>query len=272
MAAYANGELPAEALAIVETGTWLGKTVAIALAVNTAAAYKQMKAACAAEGKRLEIALPDGGYRSLATQAEMRADFYAHNYTRHNLDPGSTVAPAAAGYSNHGFGLCADIWGTGYAWAVANGGRFGFTRPFPVDDPHHFEHSGVAPSTSGTSPLTQKRKDQDMPAVIKRTTGTPEWSLIWPPLRGPSELERGYVVTVDAERAKWWARFYELGQGSEDLFERDEYVKAQEIARNDHAAWLAGVAAAQGAVRLTEDQVTAIATGVLNEVLTRLKG
>lgn len=108
-----------------------------------------------------------------------------------------------------------------------------------------------ATAGGGTTPLPNKRKDTDMPAVIKRATDTPEWSLIWPPLRGTSDLERGYEVTTDPERAKWWARFYELGQGTEDVFERDDYVKAQEFARLDHAAWLRGQAAQSFPTKIT---------------------
>ena len=79
-----------------------------------------------------------------------------------------------------------------------------------------------------------------MPAVIKRTEGPPEWSLVAPSLAGPSEIERGYVVTSDPKRALWWERFYELGSGTADAFGRDEYVAAQKYARLDHDAWLAG--------------------------------
>lgn len=80
----------------------------------------------------------------------------------------------------------------------------------------------------------------DMPAVIKRTDGTPEWSLVAPGLAGSTPLERGYVVTTDPKRALWWERFYEKGFGTADAFGRTEYVAAQAIARLDHAAWLAG--------------------------------
>jgi hypothetical protein len=96
--------------------------------------------------------------------------------------------------------------------------------------------------TSGgdTEPIPEPPEGVDMPAVIKRTEGTPEWSLVWPSLAGPSKLERGYVVTTDPKRARWWERFYELGHGTADGFGRDEYVEAQAMARLDHAAWVAG--------------------------------
>lgn len=67
--------------------------------------------------------------------------------------------------------------------------------------------------------------------------------MVWPPLRGPDEKQRGYIVTTDPERAKWWTRFYEAGFDASDKFSRAEYIKAQEMARLDHEAWLAGQSA-----------------------------
>ena len=96
------------------------------------------------------------------------------------------------------------------------------------------------PASGETAPITEPLKGVDMPAVIKRTEGTPEWSLVWPSLVGQSKLERGYVVTTDPKRALWWERFYENGSGTADGFGRDEYIAAQEFARLDHAAWRSG--------------------------------
>ena len=78
--------------------------------------------------------------------------------------------------------------------------------------------------------------------TMKRSEGTPEWSRIHPALVGPSDLERGYIVTTDPERAKLWARADKDGQGSEDSFKRDEYVAMQAQARLDHAAWTVAAA------------------------------
>jgi len=100
----------------------------------------------------------------------------------------------------------------------------------------------VGSSTAGgeATPISTTSEGDSMPAVIERTEGTPEWSLVWPSLAGPSAIERGYIVTRDRERAQWWERFYELGYGTADKFGRDEYIEAQKFARLDHAAWLAG--------------------------------
>jgi len=102
-------------------------------------------------------------------------------------------------------------------------------------------HKSTSQTSGGdTELIPEPPEGVDMPAVIKRTEGTPEWSLIWPSLVGPSTLERGYAVTTDPKRARWWERFYELGYGTADGFGRDEYVEAQAMARLDHAAWVAG--------------------------------
>jgi hypothetical protein len=100
-------------------------------------------------------------------------------------------------------------------------------------------HKGTSPASGGTTPIPETSKGVDMPAVIKRTEGDPEWSLIWPSLAGPSKLERGYIVTTDPKRALWWERFYELGSRTADEFKRGDYTAAQSFARLDHAAWLA---------------------------------
>lgn len=154
----ANGRLPASALTTVQTGRWAGRDVTIQLARSTATAYFRMAEACLKEtGRRtLQIALPAGGYRDYATQAAMRADWYAKRWDRYNLDRTSTVPPAPAGTSNHGLGLCADIWGTGYEWATDNCGRFGFSRPFPATDPHHFQHDGTTTAGGGMTPLLEE--------------------------------------------------------------------------------------------------------------------
>jgi hypothetical protein len=163
----ANGRLASSELLRVQTGRWAGREADIYLATGTGNAYLAMAAACRKEaGRSLEIAEPMGGYRPFSDQAQMRADWYAHNWTPYNLDPHSTVPPAPAGTSNHGFGICADIWGTGYQWAIQNAHRWGFSRPFPETDPHHFQHDGrTATSSTSSEPL-----DNTTPAPIRRNT------------------------------------------------------------------------------------------------------
>lgn len=127
----------------------------------------------------------------------------------------------------------------------------------------------TAPAGTGPRPLPRTWKDAEMPKVIRRTTGDPEWSLIWPPLRGATPIERGYIVTVDPVRAKWWARNYDAGQGNEDAFERAEYVEAQEMARLDHEAWLRGQpVGGQGAVEIDYARIKADLAGLIPSVET----
>lgn len=152
-----NGELRPEELRPIAEGEWLGRRVVIRLAVPAANAYTRMNNACWSETRQrqwLEPAFPDGGYRDLATQAEIREDWYAKRWARHNLDPNSKAAPALPGTSPHGDGLAVDIWGPGYEWAIHNGPRFGFTRPLAKLDPHHFVHDGrTATAALPTTPL-----------------------------------------------------------------------------------------------------------------------
>ena len=129
----------------------------------------------------------------------------------------------------------------------------------------------------GGTPITMRKRDLTMPALIKRTGGTSEWSLVWPALAGPTSLERGYIVTTDAVRAKWWARFYETGQGSEDQFDRNTYVEAQANARLDHSAWLLGQTApvvidyTKLAAAVKIPTLAEIATAVNDDAAARLK-
>lgn len=205
------------------------------LIATAAAAFFAARSAAAADGVALWIVEPAGAYRSYAIQYGMY--YYPERY---NLNPKNSLKGAAPGYSTHGWGNRIDVNAAALNWMIANGARFGWTREFGAVDPNHFKHDGRtavsgAGSSGGGVPIP--RKDNDMPALIKRNTTPPEWSLIHPALRGPSELERGYIVTADPVRAIWWARFYAEGSGSEDSFARDDYVAAQASARLDATAW-----------------------------------
>jgi len=208
------------------------------LATAAATAWQRMHvAAKAATGATLRITPPNGAYRDLAAQKYMFEN------------PLGPVPIAPPGFSSHGDGRAVDIsnFNQVYNWLRNHAHEFGFTQQFSTE-PWHWKHNGTSSAGGGTE-ITSK-KENDMPAVIKRTEGTPEWSLIWPPLAGVDDLQKGYVVTNDPERAKWWTRFYELGAGTEDKFTRDEYIAAQKYARLDHEAWLRGQVAG-GAQQLT---------------------
>jgi len=81
-----------------------------------------------------------------------------------------------------------------------------------------------------TSFYTAQKEDDDM-RLIRREGNTPEWSLFHPTLRGPSELERGYIVVADPEVAKGLARTWADGFGTEKSEPRDVYVGLQAAAR-----------------------------------------
>lgn len=67
--------------------------------------------------------------------------------------------------------------------------------------------------------------------LIRREGNTPEWSLFHPTLKGPSDLERGYIVTTDPTVARGWARTWSDGFGTEKAEPRDVYVEMQAAAR-----------------------------------------
>lgn len=120
---------------------------------------------------------------------------------------------------------------------------------------------GSKPAGGGGTavPIPEALEGVDMPAVIKRTEGVPEWSLVFPSLAGPSKLERGYVATTDPKRALWWERFYALGHNTADEFNKADYVAAQGYARKDHAAWLsAQPVATSGVVEIDYAKLAAL--------------
>ena len=91
----------------------------------------------------------------------------------------------------------------------------------------------------GTTVAPVEEEDDMKPIVFKRTTSGAEWSLIAPWLEGPSELERGYLVTADATVGLAWERMYAQGSGTGNNVDRAGYVAAQEQARILRAAWVA---------------------------------
>lgn len=94
----------------------------------------------------------------------------------------------------------------------------------------HFEHPDCRTWPIVTDPYTKPESDDDM-KLIRREGETPEWSLFHPTLRGPSDLERGYLVITDPEVAKGFARTWADGFGSEKGEPRDVYVTLQAAAR-----------------------------------------
>lgn len=154
----ANGAVPLSDLTVVQG--------AIELADDAAADYLAMRAAAIAARQSMSIALPAGGYRSLATQRAMIANPAAFNITK-------GIAIAAAGSSTHGLGECVDIVpATAVAWIEAHGGAFGFTRR-ASNDPNCFKHTPgthahITPASTGVA-TTVNRKKKTMEILFIRT-------------------------------------------------------------------------------------------------------
>lgn len=146
-----NGEVPLTRLVEVETGLFLE--------TQTAAAYRAMKAAAAADAVTLAIPRPAGAYRSLLVQQDMHDRPWLYN-----LDPNSSVPIAPAGSSTHGLGDRVDIVrGSAGDWAIANASRFGFVREFGAADPRHFRYLHPTWASVNLLPI-ESEEDDDMPA------------------------------------------------------------------------------------------------------------
>lgn len=158
-----NGDLPASLLVEVEPG--------LSLEPATAAAYKRMKDAAAQDGVTLAIPRPAGAYRSLFVQKDMRERGWLYN-----LDPTSSVALAAPGYSTHGLGDRVDIVrGAAGDWAIRNAHRFGFVREFGAADPRHFRFTKPTWAASAVIPIESEEDDMPHFDLIKTPDGTVWW-------------------------------------------------------------------------------------------------
>lgn len=100
-------------------------------------------------------------------------------------------------------------------------------------------------------------EENDMPKVIRRTGNYREWSLIWPPFIGADAgKELGYMTTTSAAVAKEWERAWAQGEGSADMLgakspsqdNRDDYMRQQAQAREQHKAWKRGMQTVIGSV------------------------
>lgn len=158
-----NGSLPASLLVEVEPG--------LSLEPATAEAYRRMKAAAAQDGVTLAIPRPAGAYRSLFVQKDMRERGWLYN-----LDPTSSVALAAPGYSTHGLGDRVDIVrGAAGDWAIRNAERFGFVREFGAADPRHFRFTKPTWAASAVIPIESEEDDMPHFDLIKTPDGTVWW-------------------------------------------------------------------------------------------------
>lgn len=122
---YENGRLPDSALTSIGIGSHR-------LAAPAADAFKQMRAAAAAEG--VDIGVTDS-YRSYDAQVDVarRKGLYSQG--------GLAAKP---GTSDHGLGLALDLDldATAQTWMRTNGKRFGFVEDTPRE-PWHWKFDGV---------------------------------------------------------------------------------------------------------------------------------
>lgn len=157
----ANGEVPASALALIQTGTYKGLAYSIYLETATAGAVEKARA----DGG-ITLAPPLGGYRSILDQTHLKDE------------PGQYGSPlpqskiGTPGYSTHGDGDCFDVL-AGNAWFAAHCGEYGCVRESPAGENNHYRYlyPTWAPSTSlastGTSipvPIPEQG-DPDMATI-----------------------------------------------------------------------------------------------------------
>jgi hypothetical protein len=199
-----NGTVPAASLTTVQ-GT-------IQLENSTAIAWGAMKSAAAVAGVGLGIAVPAGGYRSLAMQQDMIA-----NPGDYNVKHG--VALASAGNSTHGFGTCVDISpDSANNWAAAlnssgnpNAHKFGFVRdryPAYSYENNHWHYIGPLTTTGGNEmPSGNMLVNTDSISLMQLTETQQASGAAWqtlPYLTGSS------VASNIAETSLAGATYYQL--------------------------------------------------------------
>lgn len=105
--------------------------------------------------------------------------------------------------------------------------------------------AGGSATPISPTPMVPSPEEDDMPKLIRRVgEATLEWSLFDPSLRGPSDLERGYIVITNQNTARDFARTYAGGFGNEQTETRSVYVDLQKSARIAHQAYQRGLPAA----------------------------
>lgn len=96
-----------------------------------------------------------------------------------------------------------------------------------------------APTVPGPTPAPEEEEDEMKPFIVFRKEGNPEWSLVAPWLVGGDDLQKGYIITDDLNRAVAWQRMYMRGAGSAHAVDRAGYIAIQAEARVVRDQWLA---------------------------------
>ena len=247
-----NGDLPASLLVEVEPG--------LSLEPATAAAYKRMKDAAAQDGVTLAIPRPAGAYRSLFVQKDMRERGWLYN-----LDPTSSVALAAPGYSTHGLGDRVDVVrGAAGDWAIRNAHRFGFVREFGAADPRHFRFTKPTWAASAVIPIESEEDDMfsdkdraHLQELVNRRTmldliATPDGTVWWCVNRAIR-----YAIPGSAQLAVYQAHM--RGRGLSDEISRKTLDEARAYGAPVFENQIDRIAAAVDAV-ISDEAILAAAT------------
>lgn len=255
---HQNGRIPTSALTPIGKGALPGGIQfgkeQYAHPAAAAAWLRLRDAVQARTGVRMGVA---EGYRDLALQ-------------QHYWNTLPFPMAASPGTSNHGWARAIDMHGynsaalaavrelgPGLGWSLATGDRVG--------EPWHIEYVG-----SLTVPQQSSPEEDDMPKLIRRVgESTLEWSLFDPSLRGPSDLERGYIVITNQNTARDYARIYSGGFGNEQTEPRNVYVEMQKTARVAHAAYQRALPAASATGGFTDADRTTL--GIIRAVVESIR-
>jgi hypothetical protein len=142
-----NGDVAPEHL-----GTFQGVTVSVAILPDLRAASDEFRQ----YGHTFTLILPDGGYRSLATQE----DEHLHP-AAHNINPAMVKLLAPVGHSSHGFGRAVDVYSNATLAVIAQiMSKHGFHHPFSWD-PHHWEWgNALTPADVSTTSLDSSSQEE----------------------------------------------------------------------------------------------------------------
>ncbi|UXO93842.1 D-alanyl-D-alanine carboxypeptidase [Pseudanabaena phage Pan2] len=178
---------------------------------------KRLRAIEASLGRVPYLFGENSAWRSYAQQKAM--------WDAYQNGTGNVASNPDTGNRTHMRGVAVDLQDTSLAMQRACV-RAGLQR-----DPNENWHWQL-PNWADYPIILELPEEQDIDVkLIRRDGGTPEWSLFHPTLRGPSELERGYIVVTDPEIAKGLARTWADGFGTEKGEPRDAYVGLQASAR-----------------------------------------
>lgn len=124
------GQVPSNALVLIETGHYRGRAYNSYAETATAAAYNRARR----DNPNMYLSPPLGAYRSYQDQADLKGNPPAYGSSL----PSSKIADPNRGTWTHGWGTCVDI-GAENAWFAAHCGEYGFVRKSPAGENNHYE-------------------------------------------------------------------------------------------------------------------------------------